>query len=193
MDYFSRVSIAVIKKYHDKKQCGEERVYVAYISWTTVHWGKSEHALKLGRTWRLELMQRPWRNAVYYWLAPHGLLSLLSYRTQVHQPRDGTPHQSLIKKMPSSWILQRQFLNRGSLLSDNSSLCQVDIKLARIVVGSTRPQWKDFSVSASVCLSDNVLGNLDCVPKHNSEFSSEQTIFFGSLKTTCWLRIKLKC
>ena len=42
-----------------------------------------------------------------YWLAPHGLFSLLSYRTQDHQPRGGTthqglcslPHQSLIKKM----------------------------------------------------------------------------------------------
>ena len=51
-------------------------------------------------------MQRPWRSAAYC-LAPHGLLSLLSYRTQDHQPRDGTthsglglPHQSLIKKMP---------------------------------------------------------------------------------------------
>jgi hypothetical protein len=31
-------------------------------------------------------MQRPWRDAAY-WLAPHGLLSLLSYRTQDHQPR----------------------------------------------------------------------------------------------------------
>jgi hypothetical protein len=36
-------------------------------------------------------MQRPWRGAVY-WLAPRSLLSLLSYRTQDHQPRDGTVH-----------------------------------------------------------------------------------------------------
>ena len=34
-------------------------------------------------------MQRPWRGAAY-WLAPHGLLSLLSYRTQDHQPKDGS-------------------------------------------------------------------------------------------------------
>lgn len=39
-----------------------------------------------------------------YWLALHGLLSLLSYRTQEHHPRDDSthselalPHQSLIK------------------------------------------------------------------------------------------------
>jgi hypothetical protein len=34
-------------------------------------------------------MQRPWRGAAY-WLASLGLLSLLSYRTQDYQPRDGT-------------------------------------------------------------------------------------------------------
>ena len=39
-------------------------------------------------------MQRPWRNAACY-LGPHGLLSLLSYRTQDHQPRDGTTHDAL--------------------------------------------------------------------------------------------------
>ena len=30
-----------------------------------------------------------------YWLASHGLLSLLSYRTQDHHPRDGTTHSGL--------------------------------------------------------------------------------------------------
>ena len=39
-------------------------------------------------------MQRPWKGAAY-WLALHGLLSLLSYRTQDHQPRDGTAHSEL--------------------------------------------------------------------------------------------------
>ena len=49
-------------------------------------------------------MHRAWRN-VAYWLAPQGLLSLLSYRTHYYQPRDGTAyyglallHQSLNKK-----------------------------------------------------------------------------------------------
>ena len=40
-------------------------------------------------TYRQELMPRPWRDAVY-WLASHGLLSLLSFRTQDHQYR-GVP------------------------------------------------------------------------------------------------------
>jgi hypothetical protein len=30
-----------------------------------------------------------------YWLAHHGLLNLLSYRTQDHQPRDGTTYNGL--------------------------------------------------------------------------------------------------
>jgi hypothetical protein len=37
-------------------------------------------------------MQRPWRD-VLYWLASPGLLSLLSYRTQDCQPRDGPTHK----------------------------------------------------------------------------------------------------
>jgi hypothetical protein len=43
-------------------------------------------------TWRQEVML--WRDAAY-WLAPHGFLSLLSYRTQDHQPRDVTTHNGL--------------------------------------------------------------------------------------------------
>lgn len=54
-------------------------------------------------------MQKPRRSAVD-WLAPHGLLSLLSYTTQAHLPRGGTAYHELglptshidhlIKKMP---------------------------------------------------------------------------------------------
>lgn len=47
-------------------------------------------------------MQRP-RRGSSCWLVPCGLLSLLSLRTQDHQPRGGItltlPHQSLITKM----------------------------------------------------------------------------------------------
>jgi hypothetical protein len=44
-------------------------------------------------------MQRPWRDAAY-WFAYHSLLSLLSYRTQDLQARDGTTHNGL--GLPSS-------------------------------------------------------------------------------------------
>jgi hypothetical protein len=48
--------------------------------------------LELKQVRKQELMQRPWRD-VPYWLASPGLLSLLSYRTQDYQPRDGTTHK----------------------------------------------------------------------------------------------------
>jgi hypothetical protein len=50
------------------------------------------HHLRKSGTWRQELMQRPWKGAAY-WLAPHGLLSLLSYRT--HQQRNGATNNGL--------------------------------------------------------------------------------------------------
>jgi hypothetical protein len=48
--------------------------------------------LELKQVRELELMQRLWRD-VLYWLASPGLLSLLSYRTQDYQPRDGPTHK----------------------------------------------------------------------------------------------------
>ena len=56
-----------------------------------------------------------------YWFASHGLLSLLSYRTQITNPGMATPtmcwalpHQSPVKKMPHriacSLIVRRDFL-----------------------------------------------------------------------------------
>jgi hypothetical protein len=80
-------------------------------------------------------MLRPWRN-VSYWLASPGLFSLISYRTQAYQSRDGTTDKgpshpwSLIKNMPYSWISWRHFLTRNSFLCDNSSLWQVDTEQA---------------------------------------------------------------
>jgi hypothetical protein len=74
-----------------KKQVGEERVYSAYIFHIAVdHQRKS--GLELKHVRKQELMQRPWRY-VSYWLASPGLLSLLSYRTQDYQSRDGTNHK----------------------------------------------------------------------------------------------------
>jgi hypothetical protein len=51
---------------------------------------KSELEFKQAR--KQELMQRPWRD-ISYWFASLGLLSLLFYRTQDYQPRDGTTHK----------------------------------------------------------------------------------------------------
>ena len=40
------------------------------------------------------MMQKLWKGSAY-WLASHGLLSLLSYRNQDEQPRDGTTYKEL--------------------------------------------------------------------------------------------------
>jgi hypothetical protein len=48
--------------------------------------------LELKQVRKQDLMQRPWRD-VLYWLASPGLLSLLSNRTQESQPRDGPTHK----------------------------------------------------------------------------------------------------
>jgi hypothetical protein len=47
--------------------------------------------LELKQVRKQGLMQRPERD-ITYWLASPGLLSLLSFRTQDYQPRDGTTH-----------------------------------------------------------------------------------------------------
>lgn len=44
-----------------------------------------------------------------YWLEPRGLLSILSYKTQGHLPRDGTTHSGL--DPPTSIINQKRKKN----------------------------------------------------------------------------------
>ena len=73
-----------------KKQVGEERVYSAYTSILLFITKEVRTGTQAGQ--KAELMQRP-RRDVLYWLASHGFLSLLSYRTQDYQPRDGPTHK----------------------------------------------------------------------------------------------------
>jgi hypothetical protein len=67
-----RVSIPV-QNIMTKKQVGEKRIFSAYTS-TLLFITKGSQVRKQ------ELMQKPWRD-VLYWLASSGFLSLLSYRT----------------------------------------------------------------------------------------------------------------
>jgi hypothetical protein len=70
---------------------GEERAYSAYNFHIAVdHQRKS--GLELKQVRKQELMQRLWRDVTFL-LASPGLLSLLYYRTQDYQPRDGTTHK----------------------------------------------------------------------------------------------------
>ena len=74
-----------------RKQVGEERVYSAYTSillsiTKEVRIGtQRKSGLVVKQVRKQELMQRPWRD-VLYWLAFPGLLSLLSDRTKTTSP-----------------------------------------------------------------------------------------------------------
>jgi hypothetical protein len=73
-----------------KKQLGRKR----FIQLTLPYCCSSPRKLGLEfkQVRKQELMQRPWRD-VSCWFASPGLLSLLSYRTQDYQPRDGPTHK----------------------------------------------------------------------------------------------------
>lgn len=79
--------------------------------------------------WKQELKLRPGRDAAY-WLAPRGLLRLLSYSTRDHLPRSDSTHNGLDppniitnpEKCPT-WLPTGQSdggisLNYGSLFPD---------------------------------------------------------------------------
>jgi hypothetical protein len=72
-----------------KKQVGEKRDYSAYNSISP-----RKSGLELKQVRKQELMQRPWRD-VLYWLAFPGLLSLLSYRTKTTSQEMVPPTRSL--------------------------------------------------------------------------------------------------
>jgi hypothetical protein len=122
----------LVKNIMTKEQIGEEGVYSAYTSTLlSITKGSQDRNSHRVGTWRQEWMQKPWGNSAY-WLASPGLLSLLSYRTQDDQLRDGTTHNGpshlwwLAEKMPYSWLSWRHFLKGGSVLCDNFSLRQAN-------------------------------------------------------------------
>jgi hypothetical protein len=72
-----------------KKQVGEERVYSAYTS-VLLFITKGSQDWNSSKVKKQELMQRPWRD-VLYWLDSPGLLSLLYYRTKTTRPEMAPP------------------------------------------------------------------------------------------------------
>lgn len=83
-DALVRVAAAMVQ-YHDQSNLGR-RGFLFCFHISDHHLKESGRNSKRAGTWRQELVQRPWRR-VASWLAPHGLLSLLFYRTQDHQPK----------------------------------------------------------------------------------------------------------
>jgi hypothetical protein len=80
-----------VMKHHDEKQHREGW----FISLTVLHLSSEVRNSNRSGIWRQELMQSPLRDATY-WLAPHGLFSLLPYRTQEdYRPREGTTQNGL--------------------------------------------------------------------------------------------------
>jgi hypothetical protein len=85
-----RVSI-VATEHHDQKASWREKDLAYTSTLLFIIEGSRGRNTSSCRTWRQELTQKAWRDAAY-WLAPHGLLSLISYRSQDHQARVGPTH-----------------------------------------------------------------------------------------------------
>jgi hypothetical protein len=86
-----RVSIPALKSW-PRSSWGGKGLFSLHFHLAVHHWKKS--GLELKQVREPELMQRPWRN-VLYWLAFPGLLSLLSYRTKTTSPEMVLPTMGL--------------------------------------------------------------------------------------------------
>lgn len=128
-----QVSVGVIKHHHQSNWW--RRIYLANYGQSPLR--EAESGTQAG-IWRLELIQKSWRSTTY-WLAHPGFLSLLPYSTLYHQARVVPPTVSWILPHQSSdqnthySFAHRPFLNWGSLLQKDSSLCWVDIKVTSII------------------------------------------------------------
>jgi hypothetical protein len=85
----SQGSYFCIKHHNQEASWGGKGLFSLYFHTVVYHQRKS--GLELKQVRKQELMQRPWRD-VPYWLASPGLLSLLCYKTQDYQPKDGWYH-----------------------------------------------------------------------------------------------------
>lgn len=97
---FDGVPIAVLRHY-DQKQVGKDRTYAMSLSQII---RKTRTRIR-SKNLEAKLKQEPWRGAAS-WLTPHGLLGLLSSRTQGHSRGAALsaeilvlPHQPSIKEM----------------------------------------------------------------------------------------------
>lgn len=147
-----------------KKEIGEERrKFALHFSTAVHHWGSQNRSLDRAGTWKQELMQRPWR-----------MLSMACSDCSLIEP--GPPaqgwwhhthikgwallHQSLIKNMPYrlaySLVLWWHFLNWGSFLSDDFSLCQLAWKCQHMaLIMKTRTlstQLDQYLMNIYLCL-----------------------------------------
>ena len=82
-----------LHKHHDQEASwGGKDLFGLHFHTAVHHQRKS--GLELKQVREQELMQRPWRD-ILYWLASPGLLSLLSHRTKTPSPEMVTPTRDL--------------------------------------------------------------------------------------------------
>jgi hypothetical protein len=88
-----RVSVSVTKHQGQKASCWGNRLFGLHFHVPVHHWRKAEQELTQGRN--LEAGAEAEATVVGCCLLAcyHGLLSLVSYRTQDHQLREGTTHK----------------------------------------------------------------------------------------------------
>lgn len=81
-------------KHYERIHFEEERTYLVYTAISLfIKRSQNRNANRAG-TWRKELIKKPGSHAAH-WLASHGLLILLPYRTQDHLSRDGPTNNGL--------------------------------------------------------------------------------------------------
>lgn len=109
--------------------CFAETQWKVFMWLTLLHHGPLLEKVRAVAWWQ-ELLQRLWRGAPY-WLTPHGFPNLLSYSTQGTSPGIAPPTKGQVLPMnheenaPQLYLMEA--LSRLKFLSDNSSLCQIDV------------------------------------------------------------------
>ena len=140
IDDLVRFNIAVMI-HHDQKQLEEETIYFFHI---TVHHGqKSGQELKQGRNLEARADTDTMEECCLSDCSPHFLMEPRTTRQEWYSPIAISNKMSC--RLSYTLISQGYFLNWGSLLSDDSSLCQANIKLASIINVNT--YWGEMNTS----------------------------------------------
>jgi hypothetical protein len=147
----------VIKHHEQKASWGGKDVFVLYFPIVVHHWRKSGQELKQGRNLKAGAAAEAIGLFTGLFLLAYSAYFLIEPRITcpgmaIPTMKWTLPHLSLIKKMPYRQILWRYPLNWGSLFSDNSAVCQADIKLASIDIRKTGQRTMHLSqTSKSFC------------------------------------------
>jgi hypothetical protein len=152
--------------------------------------------LELKQVRKQELIQRPWRD-VLYWLASPGLLSLLSCRTQDYQPRDGTTH-----KGPSPLITNwEKCLTAGSHGGTSPTEAPFSVITPAVSSWHKTSQYKHFYFILRCCVTQFLGKQKQTSTLHRcgaddqrtdaTKVHSGESVSFIYLLTEKWVRVLL--